>query len=204
MPTKMDLKKELKHLYSPSAKQVAVVDVPEMNFLMIDGEGDPNTAPAYQNAVEALFAVSYTLKFMVKKDENQIDYTVMPLEGLWWVDDMTQFSLKNKDAWKWTAMIMQPEFVTRELVSEAVNQVEKKKGLQSGADLRFEPFREGKAAQIMYFGPYSEEASTIERIHRFIREQGNRLRGRHHEIYLSDPRRTAPEKLRTVIRQPFE
>lgn len=204
MPTKMDLKKELKHLYSPSAKQVTVVDVPQMNFLMIDGEGDPNTAPAYQNAVEALFAVSYTLKFMVKKDENQIDYTVMPLEGLWWVDDMTQFSLKNKDAWKWTAMIMQPEFVTLELVSEAVNQVEKKKGLKSVARIRFEPFREGKAAQIMYFGPYSEEASTIERIHRFIREQGNRLRGRHHEIYLSDPRRTAPEKLKTVIRQPFE
>lgn len=204
MPTKMDLKKELKHLYSPSAKQVTVVDVPQMNFLMIDGEGDPNTAPAYQNAVEALFAVSYTLKFMVKKDENQIDYTVMPLEGLWWVDDMTQFSLKNKDAWKWTAMIMQPEFVTLELVSEAVNQVEKNKGLKSVARIRFEPFREGKAAQIMYFGPYSEEASTIERIHRFIREQGNRLRGRHHEIYLSDPRRTAPEKLKTVIRQPFE
>jgi len=204
MLTKIDVKKQLKHLYNPSAKQVTLADVPEMDFLMIDGEGDPNTSEAYQNAVEVLFAASYTLKFMVKKGESGIDYTVMPLEGLWWVEGMTQFSLENKDAWKWTAMIMQPEYVTQGLVAEAVKQVEKKKGLPSLSGIRFEVFHEGAAAQIMYFGPYPEEGPTIERIHDFIRDQGYRLRGKHHEIYLSDPRRTAPHKLKTIIRQPFE
>jgi len=137
MPTKIDVKKQLKHLYSPWAKQVTVADVPEMDFLMIDGEGDPNTSEAYQNAVEALFAVSYTLKFMVKKGESRIDYAVMPLEGLWWVEDMTQFTQENKHDWKWTAMIMQPEYVTQGLVEDAVKQVEKKKGLPSLSDMRF-------------------------------------------------------------------
>ena len=204
MPTKIDLKKDLKHLYNPSSKQVTVVDVPEMNFFMIDGEGDPNTSEAYQNAVEALFAVSYTLKFMVKKGESGIDYAVMPLEGLWWVEDMTQFTQENKDAWKWTAMIMQPAYVTQQLAEDAVKQVEKKKALPSLSDIQFGAFHEGMAAQIMYFGPYHEEGPTIKRIHNFIRDQGYRLRGKHHEIYLSDPRRAAPNKLKTIIRQPFE
>lgn len=201
---KIDLKKQLKHLYNPSLKQKTAVDVPKMNFLMIDGQGDPNTSEAYQNAVEALFAVSYALKFMIKKSEIAVDYTVMPLEGLWWVDDMTQFSLVDKDAWKWTSMIMQPEYMTEELFKEARIQIEKKKGLAALSEIRFEAFHEGQAAQIMYIGPYAEEeAPTIEKIHNFIKEQGNNLRGRHHEIYLSDPRRTAPEKLKTIIRQPF-
>ena len=204
MATKIDLKKDLKHLYNPSSKQIAVVDVPEMNFLMIDGQGDPNTSVAYQNAVEALFAESYTLKFMIKKSESPVDYAVMPLEGLWWVEDMTQFSMKNKDAWKWTSMIMQPEYVTEELLQEALKRVRKKKDLPALSGMRFESFREGQAAQILYFGPYSDEGPIIEGIHRFIAEQGHRLRGRHHEIYLSDPRRTAPAKLKTVIRQPFD
>ena len=204
MATKIDLRKELKHLYNPSSKQIAIVDVPEMNFLMIDGQGDPNTSVAYRNAVEALFAVSYTLKFMIKKGESAVDYAVMPLEGLWWVEDMTQFSVNDKDAWKWTSMIMQPEYVTEELLQEALKQVGKKKDLPALSGMRFESFREGQAAQILYFGPYSDEGPTIERIHRFIVEQGRRLLGRHHEIYLSDPRRTAPAKLKTVIRQPFD
>jgi len=204
MATKIDLRKELKHLYNPSSKQIAIVDVPEMNFLMIDGQGDPNTSVAYRNAVEALYAVSYTLKFMVKQGYQAVDYAVMPLEGLWWVDDMTQFSMHDKDAWKWTSMIMQPEYVTAELFQEALRQVKKKKDLPALSGMRFESFHEGQAAQILYFGPYSDEGPTIERIHRFILEQGRRLRGRHHEIYLSDPRRTAPPKLKTVIRQPFD
>lgn len=204
MPTKIDFKKQLKHLYNPPSKQVTVVDVPELNFLMIDGEGDPNTSEAYQDAIETLFAVSYALKFAIKRGESGIDFAVMPLEGLWWVEDMTQFSMENKDAWKWTAMIMQPAYVTQQLVEEAVKQVEKKKDLPSLSDMRFEAFHEGTAAQIMYFGPYSEEALTIDKIHGFIRDQGYRLRGKHHEIYLSDPRRTAPHKLKTIIRQPFE
>jgi len=204
MATKIDLRKELKHLYNPSSKQIAVVDVPDMNFLMIDGQGDPNTSVAYRDAVESLFAVSYTLKFMVKKGEQAVDYAVMPLEGLWWVEDMTQFSMHDKDAWKWTSMIMQPEYVTAELFQEALRQVRKKKDLPALSGMRFESFHEGHAAQILYFGPYSDEGPSIERIHRFILEQGRRLRGRHHEIYLSDPRRTAPAKLKTVIRQPFD
>ena len=204
MATKIDLRKERKYLYNPSSKQIAIVDVPEMNFLMIDGQGDPNTSVAYRNAVEALYAVSYTLKFMVKQGYQAVDYAVMPLEGLWWVDDMTQFSMHDKDAWKWTSMIMQPEYVTVELFKEALRQVRKKNDLPALSGMRFECFHEGQTAQIPYFGAYSDEGPTIERIHRFILEQGRRLRGRHHEIYLSDPRRTAPPKLKTIIRQPFD
>jgi hypothetical protein len=204
MATKIDLRKERKYLYNPSSKQIAIVDVPKMNFLMIDGQGNPNTSVAYRNAVEALYAVSYTLKFMVKQGDQAVDYAVMPLEGLWWVEDMKQFDMHDKDAWKWTSMIMQPEYVTAELFQEALRQVRKKKDLPVLSGMRFESFREGQAAQILYFGPYSDEGPTIERIHRFILEQGRRLRGRHHEIYLSDPRRTAPAKLKTIIRQPFD
>jgi hypothetical protein len=204
MPKKTDLRKERKYLYNPSSKQIAIVDVPEMNFLMIDGQGNPNTSVAYRDAVEALYAVSYTLKFMVKQGDQAVDYAVMPLEGLWWVEDMKQFDMHDKDAWKWTSMIMQPQFITSDLFQEALKQVRKKKDLPALSGMRFESFHEGQAAQILYFGPYSDEGPTIEGIHRFIAEQGRRLRGRHHEIYLSDPRRTAPAKLKTVIRQPFD
>jgi hypothetical protein len=201
---KVDLRKELKHLYNPSAKEVSVVDVPEMNFLMVDGEGNPNTSEWYGQAVEALYAVSYALKFMVKKDETGVDYAVMPLEGLWWADDMSRFSTSNKDAWKWTMMIVQPEYVTEGLFEEARQSTAKKKDLPALASMRFEVFREGRAAQIMHVGPFAEEGLNIEKIHRFIEEQGHQRRGKHHEIYLGDPRRTAPERLKTVLRQPFE
>jgi hypothetical protein len=202
--TKVDFKKELRQLYKPSPKEVVVVDVPEMNVLMIDGVGDPNTAQEYKDAIEALYSVSYALKFMVKKGESAIDYAVMPLEGLWWVDDMTQCSMENKDAWKWTAMIMQPEYVTDGLVNEALRQVEKKTNPPALSKIGFESFHEGLSAQIMHIGPYSAEGPTIERLHDFIKENGYELRGKHHEIYLSDPRRSAPEKMRTVIRQPMQ
>ncbi len=201
---KIDLKKELKHLYNPSKKEVTVVGVPPMNFLMIDGQGDPNTASAYKDAIETLYTVSYTAKFMVKKGETGIDYAVMPLEGLWWAEDMSQFSTDNKDAWLWTSMIMQPEYVTAELIAAAKEQADKKKDLPALSKLRFETYNEGRAAQIMHIGPFSEEGLAIERIHHLIAEQGAERRGKHHEIYLSDPRRTAPEKLKTVIRQPFQ
>lgn len=201
--TKTDFKKELKHLYNPSAKEVVIVDVPKVNFLMIDGAGDPNTAQEFEDAVEALYAVSYALKFMIKR-EKQIDYIVMPLEGLWWVDDMTQFSMENKDIWKWTQMIMQPEFVTIDLVEKALEQAEKKKNPPALSKIRFESLHEGLSAQIMHIGPYSAEGPTIEKLHNFIRENGYEPRGKHHEIYLSDPRKSAPEKMRTVIRQPMK
>lgn len=200
---KIDLKKQLKHLYSPSEREVTVVDVPSMYFLMIDGEGDPNTSQAYRDAVEALFSVSYAIKFLVKKGILAVDYGVMPLEGLWWVNDLTQFSFEDKQSWKWTAMIMQPEFVSGELFEEARQQVERKKGIVAVQKLRLESFSEGKAAQIMHRGPYKAEAPTIKKLHVFIQDQGGRLIGKHHEIYLSDPNRTAQEKLKTIIRQPF-
>lgn len=200
--SKIDFKKELNHLYNPSAKAVMVVDVPPLNFLMIDGRGDPNTATAYKEAVEALFSLSYTLKFMVKK-ELGVDYAVMPLEGLWWVEDMSQFSLGDKSAWQWTAMIMQPEYIVADLVEAARAQVARKKGLPALSRLRLETFHEGQAAQIMHLGPYTAEAPTIEKLHQFISTQGGQCVGKHHEIYLGDPSRTAPENLQTVIRQPF-
>lgn len=200
---KIDLKKEFKHLYNPPAKKFTVVDVPPLNFLMIDGQGDPNTSQAYQEAIEALYSASYSLKFMLKKGEAALDYVVMPLEGLWWAGDMNDFTLGNKDAWSWTAMIAQPEQVTAEAVAEAIRQAGAKKDLPGLAKLRFERFCEGLAVQIMYFGPYADEGPTIASMHDFARENGYELRGKHHEIYLSDPRRTAPDKLKTVIRQPI-
>lgn len=200
---KIDYKKELKHLYKPSTKQVEIVDVPQMNFLMLDGKGDPNTSPEYQDAVEALYSLSYTVKFMIKKGELGIDYGVLPLEGLWWMDDMTQFSVENKDDWQWTMMIMQPDMVTTRLIPEAIEQVKKKKNPAALSKIRFEAYSEGKAAQIMHIGPFSEEGPTVEKVHKFIEENGGKRRGKHHEIYLTDIRRAAPEKWKTIIRQPM-
>jgi hypothetical protein len=200
---KMDLKKTLKHLYQPSTREIVLVDVPEMNFLMVDGEGDPNTSKLFSDAIEALYPVSYTLKFMVKKGALAIDYGVMPLEALWWADDMSAFATGNKNAWKWTVMIMQPEFVTKKMVDDALEEVARKKKPVSLPLVRFESFNEGKAAQIMYIGPFSEEGPTIEKVHVFIEGNGGRRVGKHHEIYLNDPRRVAPEKLKTIIRQPM-
>ena len=201
---KVDLKKELKSLYNPSAKTVSVVDVPAFNFLMIDGHGNPNTAPEYAQALEALYALAYTLKFKIKKGATGVDYAVMPLEGLWWVEDMNLFSAAHKDDWLWTMMILQPRYVTPELFAEALVEVEKKKGPVALPKARFEAYREGPSAQIMYFGPYADEGPTIAKIHAFIQESGHQLQGKHHEIYLGDPRKSAPEKLRTVIRQPYK
>jgi len=199
---KIDFKKELKHLYSPSAKEAAIIEVPKMDFLMVDGQGDPNTAQEYKDAIEALYAVSYALKFMIKKG-GDVDYVVMPLEGLWWTEDMTKFTMGNKDAWKWTSMIMQPPYVTQELVQKALKQVEERRNLPALSKMRFESFHEGLSVQIMHIGPYSAEGPTIERLHKFIREKGYGLRGKHHEIYQSDPRRSKPGKLKTIIRQPM-
>ena len=198
---KVDLKRELKELYNPSVKEISVVDVEAMNFLLVDGEGAP-ASPQYVEAVEALFSVAYTLKFMVKKTKG-VDYGVMPLEGLWWMDDMSKFSVDRKSEWKWTAMIMQPKYVTAEDFKVAVEQVRKKKNTPALLKVRFEIFKEGTAAQTMYIGPFSEEGPTIQKIHAYIQNNGHTLRGKHHEIYLNDPSKTAPEKLRTVLRQPF-
>ncbi len=200
---KVDFRKQLRHLYNPSAKEVVVVNVPDMQFLMVDGEGNPNTSQEYQEAVEALYAVAYALKFLLKKEQG-VDYVVMPLEGLWWTPDMREFSLEHKENWLWTMMIAQPEEVTAALFERMRAQVQRKKSSPALAKMRLEPFHEGLAAQIMHLGPFAAEGPTIARLHTFIREQGYAFDGteqKHHEIYLSDPRRAAPEKMRTVIRQ---
>ncbi|MDD3927978.1 MAG: GyrI-like domain-containing protein [bacterium] len=200
--SKVDLKHDYIHLYNAPKKDIGIVDVPPFNFLMIDGTGDPNTSAWFQEAVEALYGVSFTLKFMVKKQNPDNDYVVMPLEGLWWMEGEEGFDPDRRDDWQWTLMIMQPPFVTADLIDEAVAQVRAKKGLSALDKLRFENFYEGLSVQIMHIGPYSEEGPTIARMFDFMRLKGYRPRGRHHEIYLSDPRKAVPEKMKTIIRHP--
>lgn len=200
---KINYKKELKYLYNSSSKKVKIVEVPQMNFLMVNGEGDPNTSQSFSDAIEALYPVSYTLKFMVKNGETGIDYGVLPLEALWWSDDMSAFSTGNKDAWKWTLMMMQPELITQQMTKAAMAEVERKKNPVSLPLVRFEAFKEGKSAQILHIGPFSEEGPTIENVHSFIKENGSHRVGKHHEIYLSDMRRSAPNNWKTIVRQPM-
>jgi hypothetical protein len=202
MMRKIDFKKELKQFYQASAKNVAQLEVPAMNFLAIDGAGDPNISQSYADAVEALYSVSYAVKFMIKKGPQEIDYGVMPLEGLWWADDMSKFSVDDKSNWKWTMLIMQPFFVSDEIVDKAISEVAQKKNQPALSKLRFETFSEGKCAQILHIGPFSAEGPTVEKLHRFIDANSGRT-GKHHEVYLSDIRKAAPEKWKTIIRQPM-
>jgi len=208
MIRRIDLKKELKHLYAPSAKKVEIVSVPKFSFAMVDGQmkpGEtPEKSPAFQEALTALYGISFTLKFMSKlRERNPIDYTVMALEGLWWVDS-GEFDFDAAKTWKWTLMMMQPDHITEEMYQEALQQLRKKKGNPALSRLRFEAFREGLCVQTLHIGPYSAEPQTIERMRSFAQENGYTYCGRHHEIYLGDPRRAKPEKLRTVLRHPVE
>lgn len=200
---KIDFKNEYPQLYKQSFKSVSVVDVPPFNYLMIDGQGDPNTSDVYSQAVEALFSLSYTLKFSIKKSSDGIDYSVMPLEGLWWADDFSAFTADQKNLWKWTMMIMQPHFIDKALVDKTITELQKKKELPALKHIRFEAFKEGLCAQILHVGPFSEEGPNVEKLHQFIDANGT-LTGKHHEIYLSDIRRAAPAKWKTIIRQPMK
>ena len=201
----VDLSKALRPLYAPSAKHPSIVEVPDLAFLMIDGRGDPDGSEAYQEALQALYSSAYTLKFSFKKTDPERDFKVMPLEGLWWVDgepprlDELQ---AGRDSWNWTMMIAVPDFVTADDLRDAAAQAGRRKPLPAVDRVRLERFAEGLAAQIMHVGPYADEAPTIERLHAFVAEQGYELRGRHHEIYLGDPNRTAPDRLKTVLRHP--
>jgi hypothetical protein len=200
---KLDLKKQWKDLYQPPATEITAVDVPPLSYLMVDGEGDPNTSPAFIHAIEALYSLSYTLKFSLKKSPSPVDYGVMPLEGLWWADDPHAFHRQDKSTWKWTAMILQPDFIDTRQVDAAFEEVRRKKNPAALGRVRLETLTEGSAAQILFVGPFADEGPTIQRIHDFIHAAGKELCGKHHEIYLSDPRRTAPERLKTIIRQPM-
>lgn len=198
---KLDLRKEHKDLYSLK-KSPYMITVPAFNYIKIDGQGDPNTSHDFSHAVEALYSVSYNLKFTVKKKLETVDFRVMPLEGLWWADDMTKFSTDKKEQWKWTLMILQPDMITQERFDRAVAEVKAKKAPASIDQLRFEAFKEGLCAQVLHRGPFSDEKPTIDRLHQFIEDNKKKRSGLHHEIYLSDFRRTAPKNLKTIIRQP--
>lgn len=209
----LDLKKELKHLYQPSAKKVEILKVPKLQFAMIDGAiekgKEPGNSPGFQESTQALYSISYTLKFMLKKRKtNPIDYPVMALEGLWWVEDGF-FDITVKDNWFYTLIILQPDIITKDVFAEGLEQVRRKKGdSDTLSKLRLAHFEEGVCVQIMHIGPYATEPATVERMRAYAAENGYRDRvgpnGKHHEIYLGDPRKSAPEKLKTVLRHPLE
>lgn len=206
---KLDLRKQYKQLYTPSAKQPEIVDVPALNFLRIDGAIEPGqgpgASPGFERAMQALYGAAYTLKFMLKqRPVDPLDYPVMALEGLWWVED-GQFDINIKDNWFYTLQIMQPEQITPDLLAEALEKLRKKRGPDPTFDLlRLEPYTEGLCVQIMHLGPYIEEPATLERMRAFAAQQGYRLHGLHHEIYTGDPRKGAPAKLKTVLRHPVQ
>jgi hypothetical protein len=199
---KVDFKKELKQFYSPKNRDWELIEVPKMNFLMIDGKGDPNTTKEYQEAVEALFSVSYAVKFMSKRELNK-DYGVSVLEGLWYADDMSIFEAGKKDEYKWTMMIMQPDWIMQSVIDKAIAQVEKKKGLPALPKLYAKEYEEGLSMQLLHIGSYDDEAPKLAYLHHELMPSKELdFNGLHHEIYLSDPRRVASEKLKTILRQP--
>jgi len=180
------------------------VDVPEMQFLMVDGHGDPNTTQDYKDTVKALYAVAYKIKFQSKKGLEK-DYTVPPLEGLWWADDMDTFTTRDKSQWDWTLMIMTPDWISVEIFADAVEQVRRAKDPTALDKVRLEGYHEGLSVQIMHIGSYDDEGPILSQMHSdFIPSNEYVENGKHHEIYLGDPRRVAPEKLKTVLRQPIK
>jgi hypothetical protein len=202
MTDKIDFKKTL-DAYRATQQAFRVVDVPDLQYLMIDGHGDPNRSSAFSDAVETLFPVGYALKFASKRELGR-DYVVMPLEGLWWADDWEAFtSRRDKSTWDWTLMIMVPDWIGNDLYEAAVRQVAAKSRPPRLDDLRLEMLSEGRCVQTLHIGSYDDETAVLARMHEeFIPSNGLRMTGRHHEIYLSDSRRVAPERLRTILRQP--
>ncbi|MBX2836267.1 MAG: GyrI-like domain-containing protein [Gammaproteobacteria bacterium] len=198
---KIDFKKELKHLYTASSKTFQVIDVPVMQFLMIDGHGDPNTAKEYKDALETIYPVAYKLKFLSKSRDR--DYVVPPLEGLWWADDMAAFTSRAKDEWDWTIMLMVPDWISSKDFTSSVAKLKAEKNLPAIEKLRFEKYKEGLSVQKLHIGSYDDEAESLAFLHeQWLPENGYKETGKHHEIYISDPRRTVPEKLKTILRQP--
>lgn len=200
--TKTDFKKELDS-YQAKRGQFRVLEVPTLQYLMIDGHGDPNTSSEYSQALEALYPLAYKLKFASKRDLGR-DYVVMPLEGLWWAEDMNAFTVgRDKSQWDWTMMIMVPDWIDAAMLEVAREQVAAKSKPARLDDVRLEALTEGQCVQTLHVGSYDDEAPVLEQLHsKFIPENGLRMTGKHHEIYLGDPRKVAPEKLRTILRQP--
>ena len=188
---------DIKELYAPKAAQPSIVDVPAFKVLMVDGSGNPNTSADFQHALQATYGAHFALK------KAGVETRVRPLEALWWTDGREDFLGVDAAKLRWTAMIVQPDELTSALLEKVRAEAERKKPNSTLAKVRLETYREGLSAQVMHVGPYSAEKPTIERLHAFIAEQGYRRRGKHHEIYMGDPRRAAPEKLKTIIRQPI-
>lgn len=201
---KADLKREITTYVAPRGR-FEIVTVAPAQFLMIDGHGDPNTAPEYADALATLYPVAYGLKFLSKNEIGR-DYTVMPLEALWWADDLETFtSGRDKSQWDWTVMNLIPDWLTAAHLDVVRDRVARKSSAPVLDRLRLEPFAEGLCVQTLHLGPYDAEGPVLERLHHdVVPDHGLRLRGKHHEIYLSDARRTTPEKLRTILRQPVE
>ncbi len=200
---KYDYKKALKALFNPPSKLPVFITVPAMQFLSIEGQGSPNDNPEFEAAVSALYGCAYSIKFARKKAGIEPEYGVQPLEGLWWVEGADPANYRNvpQSQWRWRLLIGQPDFITADDLELAKQTVMKKKG-QDVSSVRLERLDEGLCVQILYFGPYADEHPTISKMHDWAREQGYELHGLHHEIYLGDPRKTAPEKLKTILRQP--
>ncbi|MGW0908718.1 GyrI-like domain-containing protein [Streptomyces sp. NPDC002853] len=204
MTAKYDVKRELKACYAPKNTDWEVLDIPELRFLAIDGHGDPNTSPAYRRAVEALYPVAYTVKFASKANLGK-DFVVGPLEGLWWADDMDDFLARRKDNWRWRLLINIPDWITDDMIEDARRTALAKKNLPAIADVRSETLREGTSAQVLHIGSYDDETPILARLHQeYLPAHKLRERGLHHEIYLSDPRKTSPARLRTILRQPVK
>ncbi|WP_461612400.1 GyrI-like domain-containing protein [Clostridium sp. Marseille-QA1073] len=203
MINKFDYKKVFKEFYSQPAKKVSILKMPKLKYLMINGHGNPNTSKEYKDAVETLFSLAYTIKFMIKNSDLKIDYGVMPLESVWWTDNINDFLIDNKDIWKWCSMIMQPDIVPEDYIEKALYEVERKKKLSSISKVEYKDHDEGLVAKIMHVGPYTNEDPTVEKLHNYIKECGYELRGLHHEIYLNDPKRCLPNNIKTIIRQPI-
>ncbi|MGC9441387.1 GyrI-like domain-containing protein [Streptomyces sp. WG5] len=199
-----DVKRERKEFYAPKNTAWAIVDVPEHQYIAIDGTGNPNTALAYTRAVGALYAVAYTLKFAGKRTAGG-DFVVAPLEGLWWADRPEAFTSGAKDTWNWTMLINMPPWITEEMIGDATQAALSKKKLPAISQVRHFTLHEGPSAQVLHIGSYDDEAPLLHELHHtYLAANGLRPSGLHHEIYLSDPRRTAPEKLKTILRQPAE
>ncbi len=202
---KFDFKKEYKFLYRPSSKTPEIVQVPDFKYLMIDGRGYPGESQEFQDKIAVIYGLAYTIKFMFKLDKaHPFDFVVPPFSGLWWAKDHQAFIDKDrKNEWQWTIMILMPDQVTNGSFTEAKGKLKEKKNQPFLQEAYLQIYTEGKSAQIMHIGPYSDEGPNIKKLHDFFQQQGYTFNGKHHEIYLSDPRRCQPEKMKTIIRQPI-
>lgn len=201
--TRYDIKRELKHCYAPKNSDWAIVEVPAQQFIAVDGHGDPNTSAEYSRAIEALYAVAYTIKFASKR--NGRDLVVGPLEGLWWADDPEVFTTRAKGSWQWRMLISQPDWISEDSIDEAKHVAHEKKRLPAIAGVRHATLHEGTSAQVLHIGSYDDEGPVLSRLHdEWLGANNLQMSGLHHEIYLSDARKTDPAKLKTVLRQPVQ